>query len=218
VKPSESAFENSAGKLLVEAMAAAIQKNAAWLSEIDGAIGDGDHGVNMNKGFSLALDRLQGRAWDLTEGLKVLSQVLLDEIGGAMGPLYGVFFLALAEKSQDHTVIDDEVFGSMLASAQKSLKDLGEAEVGDKTLMDTLSPAIESFEEARLSGAPFRQSLDALMAAAEKGKESTKSLVAKRGRASRLGERSRGTLDAGAVSCWLLLQAMAQSSQRLLAS
>lgn len=209
-------FSNASGKILVEAMIRTIQENAAWLSQIDGAIGDGDHGINMNKGFTLCSQRLEGREWDLTEGLSVLGTVLLEEIGGAMGPLYGMFFRKMARETKNQPLITAEIFDAMLGRSVEALKALGGAQVGDKTMVDVADPAQKSFSEALARGLSFFQALDRLQAAAEAGKDSTKDLTAKVGRASRLGERSRGVLDAGSVSCWLLLRAMARAAQSLL--
>ena len=114
-----------------------------------------------------------------------------------------------ASKGKD--VIDAEVFEDMLTRALASIKDIGSAQVGDKTMLDTLEPAVAAFSEARKNGSDFVQALEAMKTAAEKGKESTIDLVAKVGRASRLGERSRGVLDAGATSCCLILTAMADT-------
>ncbi|MFO7782878.1 MAG: DAK2 domain-containing protein, partial [Spirochaetia bacterium] len=111
---------------------------------------------------------------------------------------------------------DAEVFEKMLASAYEKIQDLGEAKVGDKTLVDTLDPALAAFREAREGGRSFADALAAMAEAAEKGKESTTDLVAKKGRAARLGERSKGVLDAGATSCWLILDSMAKSMRKLL--
>ena len=209
-------FSNKDGRQLVDAMVATIQENAALLSDLDGIIGDGDHGVNMNKGFTLAAQRLTAEDWDLTFGLQVLADVLLDEIVGAMGPLYGSFFGALAQSSVDCSLIDAMAYGAMLEAGLSTIQSLGGAQVGDKTLVDTLVPAVEAYNLSLAQHGTFKQALVGLMAAAERGKESTRELVAKVGRASRLGERSRGVLDAGSVSCWLLLRAMAQASLALL--
>ena len=208
-------FENDEGRTLVTAMVEAIQANSVLLSDLDGVIGDGDHGINMNKGFTVTAERLTNAPWDLTTGLEVLSAVLLDEIGGAMGPLYGTFFGELARVSA-HGPIDALAFGAMLRAGLDAVRDLGGAQVGDKTLVDTLAPACDAFDAAVAGGRGFAAALDDLARAAEQGKESTRELVAKVGRSSRLGERSRGLLDAGAVSCWLLLRALSQASQALL--
>lgn len=211
---SES-FANSAGAPVLEALVDTITENKAYLSEVDGAIGDGDHGINMAKGFKLTKERMSGEE-SLSEGLKLLGKTLVEEIGGAMGPLYGSVFKAMARASKDAEQVDAEVFEKMLASAYEKIQDLGEAKVGDKTLVDTLDPALAAFREAREGGRSFADALAAMAEAAEKGKESTKDLVAKKGRAARLGERSKGVLDAGATSCWLILDSMAKSMRKLL--
>jgi phosphoenolpyruvate---glycerone phosphotransferase subunit DhaL len=209
-------FPNQDGLPVIQRVIAAVRDNAALLSEIDGAIGDGDHGVNMSKGFGMAAERLTGSPCTLSEGLAVIGDVLLTEIGGAMGPLYGTFFRSMARESRDVADIDGGVFESMLQKAEEGVVSLGNAKVGDKTMLDTLAPALEAFRAARRSGREFAESLSAMMKAAEEGKESTRDLVARLGRSSRLGERSRGILDAGAVSCWLILAAMGQSMLDLL--
>lgn len=204
-------FSNAQGKAVVDAIIKVIQDNTAFLSEIDGAIGDGDHGVNMNKGVSMAQKRLADQPGDLTRGLKVVSDVMMNEIGGSMGPLYGMFFRQMFRASKNQEMIDGEIFKDMLTRALSSIKDLGGAKVGDKTLLDTLEPAVATFSEQFEKEQNFFSALEAMKAAAEKGKDSTVDLVAKIGRSSRLGERSRGVLDAGATSCWLVLTAMADA-------
>lgn len=209
-------FPNSSGTPILEDLVATITENRSYLSEVDGAIGDGDHGINMAKGFKLTKERMSGEE-SLSDGLKLLGKTLMEEIGGAMGPLYGSVFRAMARACKDVDEIDAEVFEQMLAGAYEKIQDLGEAKVGDKTLVDTLDPALVAFREARESGKSFADALSAMVEAAEKGKESTKELVAKKGRAARLGERSKGVLDAGATSCWLILDSLAKSMRKLLA-
>ncbi len=121
-----------------------------------------------------------------------------------MGPLYGSFFDEMGAAGEGVEDIDAETFGAMLKAGREAVEDLGEAHVGDKTLLDTLVPAVEAFNAAVERGQTFAGALGAMADAAEQGKDSTRDLVAKVGRASRLGERSRGVLDAGATSCWLL--------------
>ena len=134
-----------------------------------------------------------------------------------MGPLYGTFFRAMARESRGAADIDAAVFESMLQKAEESVVSLGNAKVGDKTMLDTLAPALEAFRASRRSGLGFAEALCVMMKAAEEGKDSTRDLVARLGRSSRLGERSRGILDAGAVSCWLILTAMGRTMVDLLA-
>lgn len=199
------------GKAIVLELTQTIRDNAAHLSEIDGAIGDGDHGINMNKGFSRAQELIAAQDLDFSGSLDVLGQVLFTEIGGAMGPLYGTFFMEMATACRGRAEIDAAVFGKMLAAAYDGVVDIGGAKVGDKTLVDTLAPARAAYEDAVAGGQSFAAALRAMSRAAEEGKESTRQLVAKIGRASRLGERSRGVLDAGATSCYLILNSLATS-------
>lgn len=212
-----SGFRNADGESVVRAMIATIKEHASELSEIDGAIGDGDHGINMKKGFTMAEERLEASPGSFTDALKTLGRVLMAEIGGSMGPLYGSFFTAMARAGKEAEIIDEQVFAAMLEQAVSAVEELGGAKVGDKTLMDALAPALEAYRKAVDEGAPFAEALTGMADAAERGKESTRELVAKLGRSARLGERSRGVLDAGATSCALLLRAIAESARPLLA-
>ena len=201
-------FLNQDGLPVIQGVIAAIRDNAALLSEIDGALGDGDHGINMAKGFGMAAERLPGPACALSDGLSTIGTVLLTEIGGAMGPLYGTFFRAMGRECSGAESVDAAKLESMLMKAEEGVASLGGAKVGDKTMLDTLSPALDAFARCRSDGLDFAECLCVMMKAAEEGKDSTRDLVARMGRASRLGERSRGNLDAGAVSCWLILGAV----------
>ena len=209
-------FANKDGMPIVKNMIRAIQDNKEYLSEVDGAIGDGDHGINMNKGFSICEKRLEGKDFSLSESLSVLGKVLMMEIGGSMGPLYGKFFMGMFKASKEQQTIDKEVFESMIKNGLDGIVEIGNAKIGDKTLLDCLIPAQQAFSKAAADGLDFDEVLRIMKDAAEKGKDSTKDLVAKVGRSSRLGERSRGVLDAGAVSCNLILQAMADSILKLI--
>lgn len=202
---------NKNSSIIVDNLIETIINNTEYLSEIDGAIGDGDHGINMNKGFSICKTRLADKEVNLAEALKTLGLVLMMEIGGSMGPLYGTFFVEMSKVISDKEKIDKDVFSEMLNASLKGLQSLGNAKVGDKTMMDTLVPAVEKFDQEIAEGKSFVEALQAMKTAAEKGKDSTKDLVAKVGRASRLGERSRGVLDAGAVSCNLILACIIDS-------
>ncbi|MFQ3535544.1 MAG: dihydroxyacetone kinase subunit DhaL [Aggregatilineales bacterium] len=203
------------GRRVLNQLAEVIHINAAYLSQLDGAVGDGDHGINMDKGFSKARERT-GENASLSEALRTLGNTLLGEIGGAMGPLYGTFFLEMAAVCANKDTIDTATFRAMLEAALAAIQDLGNAKVGDKTLLDTLVPAVEAYRGAHESGASFAECLAHMRSAAERGRESTRDLVAKIGRASRLGERSRGHLDAGATSCFLILSAFSEAFNQLL--
>lgn len=202
-----------AGGVVLE-IAASIEENRAWLSEIDGAIGDGDHGINMSKGFYQAASALGNAGGDLAAAFHTLGDTLLSGIGGSMGPLYGTFFLDMAAALQGRDTLDAAGFSGMMHAGMAGVMDLGNAKPGDKTLLDTLAPAIEAFDAATRDGANFATALRAMSAAAELGRDSTRDMVAKIGRAARLGERSRGVMDAGASSCCLILQTLAAGLQR----
>jgi dihydroxyacetone kinase phosphoprotein-dependent L subunit len=211
----DSVSLKDAGPVVVD-MANAIVEHAAWLSEIDGAIGDGDHGINMSKGFRRAVERLGAHPPDLAQGFATLGETLLDEIGGSTGPLYGSFFLDMATALKGRTDLDCGSFGAMLHAGVAAVVDLGGAKPGDKTLVDVLAPAAAAYDAALDKGASFEACLEALDHASQAGLEATRDMVAKVGRASRLGERSRGTLDAGAASCRMLLGVLSADLRRRL--
>ena len=204
-------FPNSDGRKVLIGVIDTIETHSAMLSEIDGATGDGDHGINMHKGARRTREVLGDKQVTTGEGLEMLGNVLLTEIGGAMGPLYGSFFNELGGACQGKDVTDKATFGKMLDAAVDVMQDLGGAKVGDKTMMDALLPAHEAYKAAVDEDVDFTAALRRMATAAEEGKESTRDLVAKLGRASRLGERSRGTLDAGATSCSLILKSLADT-------
>ena len=201
-----SSFKNADAGVIVDQLIKTIQKERDYLSEIDGKIGDGDHGINMNKGFTMCEKKLEGTTYNLSEGLTTLGETLLEDIGGSMGPLYGMLFDEMAQACEDEEEITADVFAEMITASVEGIQDISPAQVGDKSLLDTLIPAKEDFAEC----------LDAMNAAAEKGWQSTKDLVAKIGRASRLGERSRGVLDAGATSCYFIITTIGSTAKSLL--
>ncbi len=209
-------FTNSQSKSIVLDLATTIHENTAYLSEIDGAIGDGDHGINMNKGFTRCAEVIADQDLDFSTALNALGDILIGEIGGAMGPLYGTFFMEMASASSQQPVIDKVVFGAMLRAGLEGILDLGGAQVGDKTMVDTLGPAYQAYAQALALPSSFQAALQEMVIAAEKGMESTRNLIARVGRASRLGERSRGNLDAGATSCFLILKSFSLSMQKIL--
>ena len=211
-----SSFSAKDGAKVVESLVKVIQDNKAYLSEIDGAIGDGDHGVNMNKGFTMFKERFNPDEMDLSSALKGLGRILLTEIGGSMGPIYGTFFIEMSKVAKDKEEITAADFGQMFRAAQEGVQSLGNAQKGDKTLMDTLIPAVEAFEKTLSGGGDFKACLEEMKKAAKAGWESTKDMQAKIGRASRLGERSIGVLDAGATSCWLIIQAFVDGVEPIL--
>ncbi len=213
---ADTVLLRDAGPIVPE-MAAVIQREQAFLGEIDGKIGDGDHGINMAKGFRLAAAKLANEGeFTLQHGFLVLGDTLLGDIGGSMGPLYGTFFTEMAESLGDAERLDGARFQAMLHAGVAAVIDLGGARPGDKSLIDVLSPAEHAFAEAQSAGADLAESLGRMRDAAAAGLESTRDMVARIGRASRLGERSRGTLDAGAASCNMLLATLADGLVRLM--
>ena len=202
-------FDNDAGKPVLMAMVKAIQNNKEYLAKVDGLIGDGDHGMNMNKGFSLFEERYKDIAFSYTQGLDSQGEILFSEIGGSMGPIYGTVLKGMAQAGAAHEKIGLSTFAQMMRQGLTDLQEIVGAKVGDNTLVDTLSPAVDALNEAVEKEESFRAALEDMKKSAEKGRDSTKDLVAKFGRSSRLGERSRGVLDAGATSCCIILQAMA---------
>ena len=210
-----TSFLNAGQGAIIEDIAAVIVANKPWLSEIDGKIGDGDHGSNMAKGFGRAAERIHGHDMTLDAAMAVLSDVLMGEIGGSMGPLYGMMFEDMASAIKGRDRVDAADFSAMLNAGLSGVQAIGNAKVGDKTLIDTLVPAITAFDAAIDHG--FDAALIAMAAAAETGRDSTVDMVAKVGRSARLGERSRGVLDAGATSCCLILTCLSEAVRARLA-
>lgn len=205
---------NAGGAAIALAICDAIHEKAAYLSEVDGETGDGDHGINMNKGFLMAKERISDDM-SLTEALGTIGDTLVKDIGGSMGPIYGTFFETLADglNVPEFDAIDlKETFGNVV----DALKDLAGAKEGDKTLIDTAAPAARAFAAALDEGKSLGEALDALATGAADGLESTRGMQAKIGRAARLGERSIGHLDAGATSCDIILETLAKSLADLL--
>ena len=200
----------------MDRMIEAIQENKQYLSDIDGAIGDGDHGINMNKGFSMTREALDKEPGDFAHGLLTLAKILMMRIGGSMGPLYGKIFKTMGLTFAGHEEIDADLFGDALKGIKDGMSVLSAAKVGDKTLVDALYPAIDAFDKSSLQGDDFKTALLSMKSAAEEGRDATENMVAQIGRSSRLGERSKGVIDAGAASCALLLGIMADGIVELL--
>ena len=141
-------FKNTEGKPILLKMVQVIQENKDYLGQVDGEIGDGDHGANMNKGFTLFEKKYREQDFGFTEGLELLGNVLLNEIGGSMGPIYGTIFLSMCEAGEDFAEIGLDEFLAMLTHARQELFQIVDAREGDKTLVDCLSPAVEALAAA----------------------------------------------------------------------
>ena len=192
----------------IETAATLIEQNSTLLTELDTAIGDGDHGSNMARGFGAVRKKLEtANATDVGAVFKLAGMTLISTVGGAAGPLYGGFFLAMAKASAGRATVAKVDLEQAVAGGLADIKRRGKAEVGDKTMVDALTPAVEALQSPAATdlGIASRAAADA----ARKGAEGTTPLQARKGRASYLGERSIGHQDPGATSCWLLLEALA---------
>jgi phosphoenolpyruvate---glycerone phosphotransferase subunit DhaL len=194
----------------VRASAAVIDENAAALTRLDAAIGDGDHGTNMNRGFKAVLQRLDGlEAADLGSVFKAVGMALISKVGGASGPLYGSFYLAVGKGLGDAEVVEDGELAAALWAGYEGVVARGKAQLEDKTMLDAWHPALEALDAALAGGSDLGQAVDQAERAAEAGMKATIPLVARKGRASYLGERSRDHQDPGATSTHLLVKALA---------
>jgi dihydroxyacetone kinase-like protein len=196
----------------LKAFAATIAENKAYLTELDSAIGDADHGINMDRGFQAVLAKLDSSPpGDVGALFKVVGMTLVSTVGGAGGPLYGTLFLQLgiATAGKDGITADD--WAAALAAAVSGVQARGKAEPGDKTMVDALIPGRDAFAAAIAEGADLPAALRRSADAAEQGMTDTIPLVARKGRASYLGERSAGHQDPGATSSYLLLRSVADT-------
>jgi dihydroxyacetone kinase-like protein len=194
----------------VRETAAVIEENAATLTRLDSAIGDGDHGTNMNRGFKAALQRLDGlEAEDFSSVFKAVGMALIGKVGGASGPLYGSLFLGMAKELGDADQVPDERLAAALRAGYDSVVVRGKAQLEDKTMLDAWHPALEALDTALADGKELGPALDDAAAAAEAGMKATIPMIARKGRASYLGERSRDHQDPGATSSQLILQTLA---------
>ena len=196
---------------VVREMAAAMEENRRYLTKLDSEIGDGDHGNNMYRGFQAALERLENAdPSSPADALKAVSMALISKVGGAAGPLYGTAFLRASTALQDREEVSAEDAAGALEAALGGIKQRGKAEVGDKTIVDALEPAVEAAKEAASNGR-VAEVFRAAAEAAKEGAESTVPLTARKGRASYLGARAQGHQDPGATSTYFLLDAAARA-------
>ena len=182
------------------------------LTKLDSAIGDADHGANMSRGFQTAAEKLSADSpAEPAAVFKSVGMTLLSKVGGAGGPLYGSFFMKLADPIAGAAELGAEEWAAALRAGVDGVRARGKAEPGDKTMIDALLPAVEALEAAVAEGATLATALERSAAAAEQGALATVPLVARKGRASYLGERSSGHQDPGATSSHLLLKAAAEA-------
>jgi dihydroxyacetone kinase-like protein len=195
----------------VRSAAAVIEEHAAELTKLDSAIGDGDHGTNMNRGFKAAVQRLDALEGDQDFGavFKAVGMALIGKVGGASGPLYGSLFLGMGKELGDTTEVEDQRLAAALRTGYDSVVARGKAQLEDKTMLDAWHPGLEALDAALAAGKELGPALDEAAAAAEEGMKATIPMIARKGRASYLGERSRDHQDPGATSTYLLLKTLA---------
>ena len=182
----------------------AIQENKSYLTKLDQAIGDGDHGINMARGFSEVKAKIEHQSYDnVAEMMKDTAMTLLSKVGGAAGPLYGTAFLRISQDWQGKATINEETIISGLKAGMEGMKQRGKAETGEKTLIDLWEPVIAAAEE--------NFSADIIQSTAKEAFEATRDMQATKGRASYLGVRSVGHLDPGSCSSYYLFSALADS-------
>lgn len=183
-----------------------IAENKDFLTELDREIGDADHGVNMARGFHAVAEKVPAEETDIGAALKKTGMTLLSTVGGASGPLYGTAYMEAGKAAAGKTELTPEDFGKMFAAAIAGIQKRGKAVRGEKTMLDALMPAYDTYMEKIGAGAGIVEALDAACEEAEKGVEYTKTIIATKGRASYLGERSLGHQDPGATSATLTLE------------
>jgi dihydroxyacetone kinase-like protein len=196
----------------VRAFATAIAENKEYLTELDSAIGDADHGINMNRGMQAVLAKLEGDGQaDAGALLKTVGMTLVSTVGGASGPLYGTLFLQMGSSAAGKPELSDEDWAAALAAGVAGVQRRGKAELGDKTMIDALVPAVQALRSSLADGSAAGEALHRSAEAAREGMIATIPLVARKGRASYLGERSADHQDPGATSSWLLLRTAAET-------
>ncbi len=196
----------------VQAFAEAVAENKDYLTELDSAIGDADHGINMNRGMKAALGKIDSVTEpDVGALLKTVGMALVSTVGGASGPLYGTLFLQMGAATAGKPELSAGDWATALAAGLAGVRARGKAELRDKTMVDALTPAVEALEAALGGGAALPDALRRSAEAAQDGMKATTPLVARKGRASYLGERSAGHQDPGATSSWLLIRTAAET-------
>ena len=197
---------------IIAAIAQKIEEEKAFLTELDTAIGDGDHGINMARGFKAVEEKLPAlQDADFGALLKGVGMQLVSTVGGASGPLYGTAFMKAGAACKGKTELTDEEFLAAFAAAIGGVKMRGKSEPGEKTMLDALCPAYDALAAALSAGKDLKSGMEAAVKAAEDGVAYTKTILATKGRASYLGERSIGHQDPGATSSLFMLQIIAQN-------
>ena len=196
----------------LQRVAAVLEENKDYLTQLDAAIGDADHGINMDRGFKKVMSQLPSVVdKDIGSILKTTGMALISSVGGAGGPLYGTLFMRAGMAVDGKHELTAEDMAALLQAAVDGVVQRGKAQLGDKTRVDALAPAVEAFKQALEEGQDTLAALRRAVAAAEQGMKDTIPMVAKKGRASYLGERSAGHQDPGATSSYLILKTLLET-------
>lgn len=200
----------------IEEVAGVLKTERDYLTQLDAAIGDADHGVNLDRGFSAVLDKLPGVAdKDIGSILKTVGTTLVSTVGGASGPLYGTAFLRAGMATADRFELSVNDVTAALEAALEGIQARGKAQRGEKTMVDALAPGVEALKQALATGDESIAAFHTAVAAIESGMHATIDMMATKGRASYLGERSIGHQDPGATSTYLMAQVMLNVLERM---
>jgi len=203
-------------KIIIYDIADTIEKNLGYLTELDANIGDGDHGINMTKGFKkIKKDLKEYQEEDVGKILILSGKVLLNEIGGAMGPLYGGGLVKAGIVLEGKSMLTKDDIYVLFLSLLESVKELGGAKVVDKTMVDTLEPFVKEYKQ-HISDNNLIDSFEMALEKAKEGMQSTKDMISKIGRSSRLFERSKGHIDVGSASSFLILKSFYNSIKKIM--
>jgi dihydroxyacetone kinase-like protein len=198
------AFTVQMARLALEKFNSAVEGKKEYLTDLDSAIGDADHGINMNRGMTRIMEKMRDKEYTDFGGIfRDVAMTIMSVVGGSAGPLYGTFFMRLGQKLAGKTEISTEEFADAMRDGIAGITSLGKANVGDKTMLDALSPAVDALRERSPDG--DEAAWNAAAEAAERGMTDTIPMLARRGRSSYLGERSIGHQDPGATSSAYLL-------------
>lgn len=198
----------------LQQLAQVLHENRGYLTQLDSPIGDADHGINMDRGFKAVIDKLPTVAnMDIGSILKTVGTTLVSTVGGASGPLYGTAFLRAGMATAGKYELFEADYTTMLEAALEGIRARGKAQPGEKTIVDALTPALAAAREAQAQGLDISQITRSASDAAEAGMKATIPMLATKGRASYLGERSIGHQDPGATSSWLMLKTLADTCE-----
>ncbi len=196
----------------LEATAAVIEENRQYLTDLDSPIGDADHGINMDRGFKKIVSKLPGvEEKDIGDILKTSGMALITSVGGAAGPLYGTFLMDAGKAVAGKMELSDDDLVALLDAGLKGVVRIGKTNLEDKTMVDALHPAVEALRKACADGKDTIEALHLMTDAAHQGMKATIPMLARKGRASYLGERSIGHQDPGATSSYLLLKTLMET-------